>query len=325
MTKTRKFVAIVAFMAMVLNLNCFSAFAEESSLAAGTYDVSDYVELSLYVNAMGGIDFANGMLEGASLTVDANGDATLAISLGTSSGVIYTVKYVAFVDSTYVPGYFDEDGELQYCNYTVSSKTATNPDGDEVNYIDSMTFPVSVGTEIVDLWVYVNSNVMGLQFCDGSGTLGSNNPGLYSQYEGYISLDWNAILTAYGSGSTGSSSSSYKQGADITYTYEEPEPTNEFVVSIPSTIPMGTETSASYKVELTEADLADDAYVTVTAPTSGTLTCGDASLTFSNTLESGELTSAGDSLAGSVALTQEASVGGDYTGTLTFTISLYTE
>ncbi len=340
MTKVRKLVALVMALALALSISVMGASAaEETTLAAGTYDISEYTTMSMYISAMGGVDFATGavgsaageheMLEGATLTVDASGNATVTLSLGYSAGTIYTVAFKAFVDPRVAPCYYDDNGDLVALTYTLSEDTLTGnsleKDGstyiyEEINYIDSMTVPVSVGSGEVTtyLYMFLNSNVMGCLFCDGSGSSGSNQTESLTPYAGKLILDWDAIVEAYGTSESEDTSDeaaeTSTEDATVTYTYEAPAAPTTYPGSIPATIPMG----------LTEADLAEDAYFPVTAPTSGTLSCGDATLPFSNTLESGNLTEAGDTLNGTVELTQEATVAGDYSGTLTFTISLYT-
>ncbi len=336
-TKIYKALSLVLAVAMVLSLSSISTRAAESSLSEGTYDISDYYDLSLYISAMGGIEFSEDLLTGATLTVDSAGDATVTLGFKVSQTLtIYTVSCKAYVDaSNSAPGYYDADGEVQTAVYTtatedVDGNTATDPDGNEnVEFVDSMTFPVTEGTESMNLWVYLNSNVMGVQFCDGSGSGASNNPGVSTPYAAALTIDWDSILAAYGAGSgsdndNDGAAETSTQDANVTYTYEAPAATNSYEVSIPSTIDLGTDTSASYTVTATNFDLEEGAYVTVTAPSTGTLSCGDETLSFSNELAGGNLTVTGDTLNGTIALTSEATVSGDYAGTLTFTINLYT-
>ncbi|MCC8356545.1 MAG: hypothetical protein LJU34_01630 [Oscillospiraceae bacterium] len=340
MTKIRKVLSLILGVAMLLSVCAIGAMADDSSsLEAGTYDISDYYDLSLYVNAMGGIEFSTDLLSGATLTVDANGDAIVTLAFQVSNElVIYTVACNAYVDaSSSTPGYYDANGEVQTASYTTATvdsrgNTATDPNGNtNCTFVDSMTFPVVEGTETMYLWIYLNSNVMGLQFCDGTGSGASNNPGVATPYAAALTIDWDGILSAYGSGTTGGSgeddgdsSETSTQDATITYTYTAASASNSYEVSIPSTIALGTNTSASYTVTAAAFDLEDGAYVTVSAPTTGTLSSGTETLSFSNNLSSGKLTATGDNLSGTGSLTSEATVSGDYTGTLTFTINFYT-
>ncbi len=328
MKKVRKLIAVIFAMVMALSVCTMNVSAADSELDEGTYDVTSYVTLSCYINAMGGVEFAADTLEKAILSVDAEGNTTLKMELGYTSGNIYGTSFTAFIDATDVtPGYYDANGDIQNAEYTLSTEKLTAP-SDERYYVNSMTFPVVEGQEENYLYLYINSNVMGCLFCDGSGEGGSSQTSTLTKYAGSLTINWDGIYSTY-AGSTGGSTEgaakSEEQSSAVTYTYEGSSTgaTGAYEVSIPSTIAMGTSTSASYTVSLTSADLDENAYITVSAPKSGTLTSGDESLVFTNTLESQNLTTAGSSLSGSVALASEATQAGDYTGTLTFTISYF--
>ena len=56
-----------------------------------------------------------------------------------------------------------------------------------------MTFPVSEETSEYNLWIYINSNVMGVQFCDGSGSSSSNHPNEATPYVGKLTIDWSSL------------------------------------------------------------------------------------------------------------------------------------
>ncbi len=338
MKKVRKLIAVIFAMVMALSVCTMNVSAADSELDEGTYDVTSYVTLSCYINAMGGVEFAADTLEKAILSVDAEGNTTLKMELGYTSGNIYGTSFTAFIDATDVtPGYYDANGDIQNAEYTLSTEKLSGntleKDGssyiyEDRCYVNSMTFPVVEGKETNYLYLYINSNVMGCLFCDGSGEGGSSQTSTLTKYAGSLTINWDGIYSTY-AGSTGGSTEgaakSEEQSSAVTYTYEGSSTgaTGAYEVSIPSTIAMGTSTSANYTVSLTSADLDENAYITVSAPKSGTLTSGDESLVFTNTLESQNLTTAGSSLSGSVALASEATQAGDYTGTLTFTISYF--
>ena len=202
----RSVISLALAAVMLLSLPVASAAAGSSpNLGAGTYEIESS-SLSLYVNAMGGIEFAQGIYQGASVTVDASGNAQLILRFGAGQVTIYSITVDTFVDPTdSAPGYYDGSGSVQEAAYTVSEDTALNPANESVRYVDSMTFPVSVGTgsETYHLWLYVNSNVMGVQFGDGSGSGSSNQPGVSTPYAATLTIDWDSVQGAGGSQSGG--------------------------------------------------------------------------------------------------------------------------
>ncbi len=155
--------------------------------------------LSCYVNAMGGVEFGTPIYQSTTITKKADGTVKATLNLGTGTGNIYGVNFVEFVDPrNSTPGYYDADGNVQDAEYTVSEDTATPPSTDEdyetgVNYVTSMTFPVSEETSEYNLWIYINSNVMGVQFCDGNGTSSSNHPNEATPYVGKLTIDWDSL------------------------------------------------------------------------------------------------------------------------------------
>ena len=163
-----------------------------------TYTVD--ASLSCYVSAMGGVEFGTPIYRSTTITKKADGTAKATLNFGTGTGTIYTVNFVEFVDPrNSTPGYYDADGVVQNAVYTVSEDdTATPPSTDEdyetgVNYVTSMTFPVSEETSEYNLWIYINSNVMGVQFCDGSGSSSSNHPNEATPYVGKLTIDWDSL------------------------------------------------------------------------------------------------------------------------------------
>lgn len=169
---------------------------------AAFYRVETYTvdaSLSCYVSAMGGVEFGTPIYRSTTITKKADGTVKATLNLGTGTGTIYTVNFVEFVDPrNSTPGYYDADGNVQDAEYTVSEDTATPPSTDEdyetgVNYVTSMTFPVSEETSEYNLWIYINSNVMGVQFCDGSGTGSSGQPNTATPYVGKLTIDWDSL------------------------------------------------------------------------------------------------------------------------------------
>ncbi len=160
--------------------------------------------LSCYVSAMGGQEFGTPVHKGTKILKKADGTYKVLLSLGKGTGNIFGVEFDAFIDpSNSTPGYYDADGNVQDAVYTVSeddtaqANTGLDEDGNrvlvDVNYVTSMTFPVSKETSEYNLWIYINSNVMGVQFCDGSGTAGSGNPDVATPYIGKLTIDWDSL------------------------------------------------------------------------------------------------------------------------------------
>ncbi|MCR5123632.1 MAG: hypothetical protein K6B43_00355 [Treponema sp.] len=159
--------------------------------------------LSCYVNAMGGQEFGTPVHKGTKILKKADGTYKVLLSLGKGTGNIYGIDFDAFVDpSNSTPGYYDADGNVQDTVYTVSEDTAQantglDEDGNrvlvDVNYVTSMTFPISKDVSEYNLWIYINSNVMGVQFCDGSGEAGSGEPNVATKYVGKITIDWDSL------------------------------------------------------------------------------------------------------------------------------------
>ncbi|HJH62707.1 MAG TPA: hypothetical protein IAC84_05535, partial [Firmicutes bacterium] len=117
----RSVISLALAAVMLLSLPVASAAAGSSpNLGAGTYEIESS-SLSLYVNAMGGIEFAQGIYQGASVTVDASGNAQLILRFGAGQVTIYSITVDTFVDPTdSAPGYYDGSGSVQEAAYTVS-------------------------------------------------------------------------------------------------------------------------------------------------------------------------------------------------------------
>lgn len=203
----------LALSALLAALPLRAAGAETGALEleAGTYPVQ--ASLSCYVNAMGGVEFGAPLLEGAELTVAEDGAASLTLYLGKSSVTIYSVTCDTFVDADPAStsefrgvengtlGYYDGDGVLhtEDVTYTLSQDTALNPRDEAVAYVDSITFPVTELAEEIHLTMYINSNVMGVQFCD------ENDAAEAATYPCTLTVDWSGLTggTPEGTGEAG--------------------------------------------------------------------------------------------------------------------------
>ncbi|MBC6720748.1 hypothetical protein [Treponema sp. Marseille-Q4130] len=168
--------------------------------AAKTYKVG--ARLSCVVNAMvpGGVDFGTGLLKDASVTIDSSGNATMTAKFGKAEAMSGAAK--TFIDPrNSKPGYYDAGGvKKDVIAYTISPEgdTATPPPTDPdhaagVRYVTSMTFPVSEHKNVYYLWFYLNSDMMGVQFCDGSGSFTYNQPDKPTKYKGEFTIDWSTL------------------------------------------------------------------------------------------------------------------------------------
>ena len=166
--------------------------------AAQTYKVG--ANLSCFVNAMGGVEFGTGLLKDASVTIDGEGNATMTAKFGKAEAMGGAAK--TFIDPrNSKPGYYDMNGVKQnVIAYTISPEgdTATPPPADPdsavgVRYVTSMTFPVSRDKSVYYLWFYLNSGMMGVQFCDGKGTASANAPDQQSKFKGELTIDWSTL------------------------------------------------------------------------------------------------------------------------------------
>ena len=148
-------------------------------------------------------DFGAPLLEDAYVTVDESGNATLVAKFRKASLTIMKDKESnIFIDPrNSQPGYYDMNGVKQnVINYTISPEndTATPPGTDPahttgVRYVTSMTFPVSKAASVYYLWIYINSDVYGVQFCDGKNPAAGHSwfePGFATEYKAEFSIDW---------------------------------------------------------------------------------------------------------------------------------------
>ncbi len=317
-----KISACVLAVAMLMSLFTVSSFAAgETPLEEGTYEIGSS-GLSLYISAMGGIEFAEGIYKGATVEVDSDGNADITLNFGKGNVTIYTINCDTFIQDdpvvnstsyTVIPGYYDSEGIRQDAAYTVSSDTALDNNGQSVNYVDSMTFPVSDYADTYTLWLYVNSNVMGCQFGDGSGLAGSNMPGSTTAYKAILTIDWSSASKI------AEPDESSNQSADVEYIVD-----GGYEVKIPSTITVDSATQkGNYTITAENFVIGENSYVTVSSPESGSLSNGSDTLSFTNTLESGNLTSSGDTLSGTIEVTDFPVNPGKYTGTINFTINYF--
>lgn len=196
MRKMGKFISSAVLCVILTIIFSFNTFAlETENLSEGTYSVD--ATLSCYVNAMGGIEFGAPLLTGSTIKVDANGKKTMTLNFTKSSVTIYNITCDTFIDPSPTTedskggikngtiGIYDDNGNLQTdsVEYTLSDDTALNSKSEEVHYVTSISFPIGSVKDTYELTVYVNSNVMGVQF----GTGGSDG------YPATLTVDRNSL------------------------------------------------------------------------------------------------------------------------------------
>ena len=196
MRKMGKFISSAVLCVILTIIFSFNTFAlEMENLSEGTYSVD--ATLSCYVNAMGGIEFGAPLLTGSTIKVDANGKKTMTLNFTKSSVTIYNITGDTFIDPSPTTedskggikngtiGIYDDNGNLQTdsVEYTLSDDTALNSKSEEVHYVTSISFPIERLKDTYELTVYVNSNVMGVQF----GTGGSDG------YPATLTVDRNRL------------------------------------------------------------------------------------------------------------------------------------
>lgn len=177
---------------------CFNVFAlDVNNLSEGTYNIE--ASLSCYVNAMGGIEFGKPLLTDSSIEVDSNGNKKMTLNFTKSSVTIYNITCDTFIDinppstdesrgvTSGTIGYYDKNGNVQTAEYTLSDDKALNPRDESVNYVDSMTFPLDEISDTYNLTMYINSNVMGVQFCN------ANDKATEATYSATLTVDWNSL------------------------------------------------------------------------------------------------------------------------------------
>ncbi|MCM1115457.1 MAG: hypothetical protein NC397_08180 [Clostridium sp.] len=300
----KKIVAVCMAVAMIVSTS-ITAFAADLT-KEGTYKVN--ADVSLYVTAMGGIEFGEGLVTDAQVVTDAEGNMTATVNFTSSKVTIYGVDAYTFIDATAsLPGYYDAEGNVHTADYTLSENTASNSSGEAIHYVDSVTFPITSVQDSYNLYLFLNSSVMGVQFgvVDGSAV----------RYAGILNVDWNSAEEVKTATSTSN------QSADVTYTVEE-----GFEVEIPAQIVVDASTKVGeYNVLAKSFFLTPNAYVTVVPAANGTLSNGTDTVSFTNTLADGKLLATGDTLAGAINVTSEPATPGVYTGTTDFTINYFAE
>ncbi len=348
-----KIMSSVLAVSMITSVSAVTALAADTNateLEKGSYTVN--ADMSLYVNAMGGIEFASafelsaltygttGIFESATLDVDDNGNKSVTLNLGVGTGSIYSIAFQSFVDSGYSLKYYDANHELKnVTSYTDEAISITKTDKSvyETDRVTSVTFPLEIDTAatvfdkatssvvsagntadstkiVVDMWMVVNSNVMGLQFCDGSGTAGSNTFDTATKYVASVSIDLASaqkIVTE--------PDRTTNQSANVEYTVN-----GGYEIEIPSTITINSATKkGEYTLTAKNFVIGENDYVTVSASQGGKLKSGSDEIAFTNTLSDGKLTKNGDTLTGTVEITDSPKNPGKYTGTIDFTINYY--
>ncbi len=190
------FIALVCLFALVDKVSAQTL----SDYTPGSYEIE--AELSCYVNAMGGVEFGQPLLTSTVLTVEEDGTAWITLHLTKSSVTIYSVTCDTFVDASpsYVTddrgvtsgtiGYYDADGNLvtEDAIYTLSEDTALNTASEEVHYVDSITFPMTFESDTYNLTMYINSNVMGVQFCN------ENDQAESTTYASTLTIYWDGAV-----------------------------------------------------------------------------------------------------------------------------------
>lgn len=215
----RLYRAAVLFGLCLVLWSAIQTQAAQKTLAIGTYEAD--ASLSCYIGAMGGVEFGDGLFQGASVSVTESGEVTATLRLGAGNVTIYSVTCDTFVDAgVSEPGYYDENGAVQTAQYTKSAQTVLNASNESVPYVDSMTFPVTPDKTTYHLWIYVNSNVMGSQFGDGSGTGASGTPGANTPYAAVFTINWDSIPGAAESAQTTDANVEQMDGLSI-YRAEE--------------------------------------------------------------------------------------------------------
>ncbi|MCD8026284.1 MAG: hypothetical protein LUF33_05000 [Clostridiales bacterium] len=202
MKKLKKNFFFSAFLVIALMLCPLTARAASyEDLSVGTYDIE--ASLSCYVNAMGGVEFGEPLLSSAEIAVREDG-AYITLYFTKSSVTIYSVTCDTFIDASpaYVTddrgvengviGIYDENGELvtENVEYTLSDDTALNAGDEEVHYVDSITYLLLYQSDEYSLALYINSNVMGVEFCNENESAESQT------YPATLSVNWNSLDNA---------------------------------------------------------------------------------------------------------------------------------
>ena len=349
--------ASLVMTSLVLPVNAAPA------LEAGTYEVE--ATFSAYVNAMGGQQFGAPLLrdeneidnpdaetalaEAANLDTDKvrvnvadDGSKTITMYLKRGAVVIYGVEAFTFVDAAPenpgnsrgvtdgTIGVYDAEGNLvtEGVSYTLSSSTGTNPQGNEVNYVNSITFPIDDVRDVYKMSLHINSQVMGVQFTEpnAAATATTYSAGLTVNWDTAAKIGGGTDPTPVDPTPVDPTPADEIRDAQVQYEVTEitiPPVTNTYEVEIPAVIVVEETTKiGNYNVVAKNFDLEAGAYVSVNAADAGTLTNGSSSVAFTNALDDVQLKVSGDTMAGVVTVTDTPDTTGMYSGTLSFTIKL---
>ena len=143
--------------------------------APGTYDVD--AELSCYVAAMGGIEFGKPLMTDTEYTLEEDGSETLTLYFTKSSVTIYSITCYTFIDPA--PAGAGEPEEGQPENGTIGYY-----DGDTI-VTEGVTYTITEKTDTYSLTLYINSNVMGVQFTKDT-------------YQATLTVDWDSMTAKEG-------------------------------------------------------------------------------------------------------------------------------
>lgn len=141
--------------------------------------------LSCYVTAMGGVEFGEGLLAGVYVEKEED-QYYMTLVFNKSQVTIYTITCDTFIDTDLTNagtskgiedgtiGVYDEDGTL--VTEGVEVRYSTGDDyvagtGGNVYYVKSVRIPIDSLRESYKLALYVNSSVMGVQFCEPNETV----------------------------------------------------------------------------------------------------------------------------------------------------------
>ena len=171
-----------------------------------------------------------------------------------------------------------------------------------------MTFRLPSASDTYDLSLYINSNVMGVQF-----------GGADAKYDATLTVNWDSAVEIAPPIEAVPPTESSSQTSKVELVVE-----GGYEVEIPATITVDASTKkGNYTVVAKNFVIPENAYVTVTASKSGSLVNGKDSLSFTNILENKKLQATGDELSGTVEVTDAPSNPGKYAGTIDFTINYY--
>ena len=173
------------------DMTLYAAASDAPVTGGSTYALD--ASLSAYINAMGGIEFGDGIYVSATVTDLSDGRYLLHMTTDKSQVTIYGVSCDTFIDpegtnatsDRGIPngtiGYYDQNGELitEGVSYTLSAENdlvnAPDPEGGtnytQVRYVTGISMLLNnVGAledlEELKLSFFINSQVMGTQFCE---------------------------------------------------------------------------------------------------------------------------------------------------------------